>query len=54
MLTLTFATATPSFNVLPLTLNVNVLPFKVATVTVSAYMLTLTFATVFNGCKCKA
>ena len=44
MLTLTFATATLSFNVLPLTLNVNVLPLKVATVTVSAYML-ITFAT---------
>ena len=53
MLTLTFATATPSFNVLPLTLNVNVLPLKVATVTVSAYMLKLTFATVLTVANAK-
>ena len=52
-LTLTFATATPSFNVLPLTLNVNVLPLKVATVTVSAYMLTLTFVTVLTVANAK-
>ena len=49
MLTLTFATATLSFNVLPLSLNVNVLPLKVATVTDSAYMLTLTVLTVANA-----
>ena len=53
MLTLTFATATLSFNVLPLTLNVNVFPLKVATVTVSAYMLTLTFATVLTVANAK-
>ena len=47
------ATATLSFNVLPLTLNVNVLPLKVATVTVSAYMLTLTFATVLTVANAK-
>ena len=38
---------------LPLTLNVNVLPLKVATVTVSAYMLTLTFATVLTVANAK-
>ena len=53
MLTLTFATATPCFNVLPLTLNVNVLPLKVANITVSAYMLTLTFATVLTVANAK-
>ena len=51
MLTLTFATATLSFNVLPLTLNVNVLPLKVATVTVS---VDTNVCNCFNGCKCKA
>ena len=34
-------------------LNVNVLPLKVATVTVSAYMLTLTFATVLTVANAK-
>ena len=38
---------------LPLTLNVNVLPLKVATVTVSAYMLTVTFATVLTVANAK-
>ena len=53
MLTLTFATATLSFHVLPLTLNVNVLPLKDATVTVSAYIMTVTFATVLTVANAK-
>ena len=44
MLTLTVVTATLSFNVWPL---------KVATATVSAYMLTLTFATVLTVANAK-
>ena len=53
MLTLTFSTATLSFNVLPLTLKVNVWTLKVATLTVSSYMLTLTFATVLTVANTK-
>ena len=34
-------------------LNVNVLPLKVATLTVSAYMLTLTFANVLTVANAK-
>ena len=34
-------------------LNVNVLPLKLATATVSAYMLTLTFATVLTVANAK-